>query len=67
MRILVFSDSHGLKGNILKALNRHRNDTDLAIHLGDGIGDMIALKDDYPQIGLAAVASNCDSPPIRKV
>jgi putative phosphoesterase len=67
MRILVFSDSHGLKGNILKALNRHRNDTDLAIHLGDGIGDMMALKDDYPQIAFAAVAGNCDSPPIRKV
>ena len=50
MNILVFSDSHGFKGNIIKALNRHRNDTDLAIHLGDGIGDMMEIRGDYPHI-----------------
>ncbi len=67
MNILVFSDSHGFKGNIIKALNRHRNYIDLAIHLGDGIGDMMEIRGDYPHISFLSVAGNCDSTQIRRL
>ena len=35
MRLLVVSDSHGRKGNLFEIIERHINDTDLFISLGD--------------------------------
>lgn len=40
MKILVFSDSHGVTDNIEKALAEHRGTFDAVIHLGDGAGDV---------------------------
>ncbi|MCL2388040.1 MAG: YfcE family phosphodiesterase [Defluviitaleaceae bacterium] len=46
MRILVFSDSHGDMESIEKAMNRFY--PDIAIHLGDGIEDLLNLSKNFP-------------------
>lgn len=40
MKILVFSDSHGVTDKMETALAEHRGETDAVIHLGDGAGDL---------------------------
>ncbi len=40
MKILVFSDSHGVTDNMETALAEHRGAFDAVIHLGDGAGDL---------------------------
>ena len=40
MKILVFSDSHGMTDNMETALDEHRGAFDAVIHLGDGAGDL---------------------------
>lgn len=40
MKILVFSDSHGMTDNMETALAEHRGAFDAVIHLGDGAGDL---------------------------
>jgi len=60
VRILVFSDSHGDSGSILKIMNRFH--PDIALHLGDGIEDLLVLEKDFPHR-----LCRCISPrPIRK-
>jgi putative phosphoesterase len=59
MRILVFSDSHGYTGNIIKALHRNRN-IDLVIHLGDMVKDIIKIREQYPDYRYEFVRGNND-------
>ena len=36
MRVIVFSDSHGNYDVLEKIMERHKDDGDVFIHLGDG-------------------------------
>ena len=60
MRVGVLSDSHGFTGRlntVLMALEAG-GPIDALIHLGDGFGDLRALKTDLPPV--YQVAGNCD-------
>ena len=58
MKILVLSDSHGNVRNVEEAFKRCR-DCDLAVFLGDGIGDFESAAAQF-DIQTAAVKGNCD-------
>lgn len=60
MRIIVFSDSHGRTGNLFDVVEKHKNTTDMFIHLGDGEPEADMVKSAYPEIDLRYVRGNCD-------
>ena len=60
MKILVFSDSHSRACGIDKAISLHRRTTELVIFLGDGIKDIDAMREKYPELTFFAVKGNCD-------
>lgn len=60
MRIVVTSDSHGRQGNLFEIFERHMNDADLFINLGDGENDVDSVLMLYPDIKLERVSGNCD-------
>ena len=59
MRILVFSDSHGDSESILKVMDRFY--PDVALHLGDGIDDLLVLEKDFPQTSFFHVRGDVDN------
>ena len=65
MRILIFSDSHGISRYMLKALQLHGRRADAAIHLGDGASDLLSLRHEFPETAFYAAAGNCDSEIVR--
>lgn len=60
MKILVFSDSHSDLSLLESALEKHKNDTDLIIHLGDCIADSKIFRDICPHIANINLLGNCD-------
>ena len=50
MRIVVFSDSHRRVSNVLKIIERHKNNADLFFFLGDGNDDVDEALTMYPDI-----------------
>ncbi len=58
MKILVFSDSHGMWNNIKEAINAHKRKADLIIHLGDGSADLDMVSDMCKNIPVCRVAGN---------
>ena len=56
--LLVFSDSHGSAGLMLRAIERES--PSLVIHLGDGEDDLSAVRGQYPHLGIEQVRGNCD-------
>lgn len=60
MRIVVFSDSHRRVSNVLKIIERHKNNADLFIFLGDGNDDVDEALTMYPDIKIERVSGNCD-------
>ena len=61
MKILVFSDSHGLSITMKAAIKEHVPGTDALIFLGDGIRDALNIFGDYPEIPSVIVSGNCDT------
>lgn len=59
MRLLVLSDSHGRKSNLLKIVELHP-EADAVIFLGDGEGDIDYVKELCPDRKYYCVAGNCD-------
>lgn len=59
MKILVFSDSHGMFGNMKRAAMLH-SDAEVIIHLGDGASDTEQLKKECPDVVFFQVKGNCD-------
>lgn len=57
MKILVFSDSHGNDQYMRTAMRIH-SDADVAIFLGDGLADFLALPPD--NVARLYVRGNCD-------
>ena len=59
MKLLVFSDSHGMSLYMQEAIERHR-DADAVIFLGDGARDFETMRALFPQRAFYAVRGNCD-------
>ncbi len=60
MRIVVFSDSHGKYDTLEKIMERHVNDAEIFLHLGDGEREFELLSYVYTNKKLLFVAGNCD-------
>lgn len=60
MRIVVTSDSHKRANILFEIVERHLDNADLFINLGDGEGDVDELLMLYPKIKIERVAGNCD-------
>ncbi|MBQ2793862.1 MAG: YfcE family phosphodiesterase [Clostridia bacterium] len=59
IKCLVASDSHGAGERLLTALRRAR-EIDALLFLGDGLSDLCAVTEKYPQLPIIAVKGNCD-------
>ena len=58
MIILVMSDSHGSKNNMLNAVAKES--PEYILHLGDNERDCAVIETMYPDIPLRKVRGNCD-------
>ncbi len=59
MKILIFSDSHGDVKTMCGAIESEK--PDMIIHLGDGIADVKALSERYPDVQMIHNLGNVDS------
>ena len=59
MKCLVFSDSHGDKYNMTRALRLHR-DAEIVFFLGDGLSDIDEVRYAFTSVKFLAVRGNCD-------
>ena len=60
MRIIAFSDTHGMRGAVLKLFSETYDKTDFYIFCGDGIRDVEYAKKEYPDIKVVMARGNCD-------
>lgn len=58
MKLLVFSDSHGVVMYMESAVRAHR--PDMVLHLGDCVEDFQALRALFPDLPMDHVPGNCD-------
>ena len=58
MKILVMSDSHKAKNNILTAIEAEK--PNMVLHLGDHEKDCVVIKQAYPELDVRTVPGNCD-------
>jgi len=58
MKILVLSDSHGSRNNMLKTIALES--PDWIFHLGDNDKDCSDIELSYPEIPLRTIRGNCD-------
>ena len=59
MKCIIFSDSHGHRSNIMKALSMHR-DAEVVLFLGDGLSDADSLASFDNERMWIVVRGNCD-------
>ena len=59
MRIIVFSDSHGVTEPMIAAVEEHR--PDVVLHLGDLTRDAEELQRWFPSLDIRSVRGNCDA------
>lgn len=59
MKIVFMSDSHG-KTDAVRKIVKDNPDADMFVHLGDGEGDVAAVRREYPEIKILNVCGNCD-------
>lgn len=60
MRAVVFSDSHKRTSYVFDIIERHKDNADLFIFLGDGNDDVDEALTLYPKIKIERVCGNCD-------
>lgn len=60
MRAIVFSDSHGNYDVLERIMERHKDDGDIFIHLGDGENEFELITYVYGGEKMHFVAGNCD-------
>lgn len=61
MRILVFSDTHGMIEPCIKVISRIR-DVDMILHAGDVSSDAEDISYVFPDIPVKYVCGNCEMP-----
>ena len=70
MKLMVFSDSHGMPLYMRETLEKHR-DVDAVIFLGDGQNDFQMMRALFPNIAFYSVRGNCDlgcaDVPVREI
>lgn len=69
MKLLVFSDSHGMPTYMQEAIQRHRR-ADAVIFLGDGQRDLELMRSLFPEMAFYTVRGNCDfgsDAPVKEV
>lgn len=59
MKVLVLSDSHGAVHHLKRILEKE-SDADFIFFLGDGLGDIEKVKNQYPQKKFISVKGNND-------
>lgn len=59
-RVVVISDTHKHFASMQKIVERHRQNADLFIHLGDVEEDVKKIKALYPDLPIVNVRGNCD-------
>ena len=59
MKLLVFSDSHGVTEPMLAAIEEQK--PDMALHLGDYVRDAETIAAYFPSLDLRYVRGNCDA------
>ena len=62
MKLLVFSDSHGKSDKMREAIEAHKADTRMVVHLGDGKREFLRLMQLYPDIQRVSVNGNGEDP-----
>lgn len=60
MRIIVTSDSHRRANYLLEIIEKHYENADLFINLGDGEDDVDSALMLYPKLKIERVCGNCD-------
>lgn len=60
MRIVAISDSHQRESSVFEIVERHKDNADLFVFLGDGQSDIDTVLLVYPDIKIERVAGNCD-------
>lgn len=60
MKILVFSDSHRFREDMIRTIQAQRPDA--VIHLGDYARDVLTLRERFPGLPIYQVRGNCDGP-----
>ena len=60
MKILVVSDSHGDGDTVLKIVEKHYDEIEGLIFLGDGAEEIVELSYIYPNLPIYAVTGNND-------
>ena len=65
MKILVFSDSHGIYDNMERIIRREM--PDVLLYLGDGLRDCAAMEYLFPELSVYKVSGNCDILPPKGV
>lgn len=60
MRAIVFSDSHGNYDILEQIMERHKDDGDIFIHLGDGENEVELIRYVYNDKKIYFVSGNCD-------
>lgn len=60
MRIVVMSDSHMMVSALLDIIERHKDNADLFLFLGDGNKDLDTALQLHPDIKIDRVSGNCD-------
>lgn len=59
-RIVVISDTHKDFLTLRKIVEKHQQDTDLFLHLGDVEEDVRKIQALYPSLSIRGVRGNCD-------
>lgn len=59
-RIVVISDTHKDFLTLRKIVEKHQQDTDLFLHLGDVEEDVRKIQALYPTLSIRSVRGNCD-------
>ncbi len=60
MRIVVFSDTHGIYYRLLSVFERTYQQTDCYLHLGDGLDEFKRLEQKFACKNFYSVRGNCD-------
>ena len=59
MKLTVVSDTHGNRDRLEQVVDANR-DSDLFIHLGDGLREIWGVSQDQPDLDFVYVKGNCD-------
>lgn len=66
MRLIILSDTHGDFKKFWDIVERHKNDAQMIIFLGDGLREYEDIQILYPSLRFICVAGNCDYGNIEK-